>query len=409
MFIYYAGHGQYDKAREHGWWVPTDGEARQPGTLIENTTILRYIKGMQARHVYLVADSCFSGSLFGTRALPPITDRWYAELYKERSRWGLTSGGTEPVEDTGLGGHSTFAYFLVKMLRENKYPYLVPSTIYDSLALLVSNNTTQVPRSEPLRQSGDEGGQFVFRLTGAALPIEEAETEGWVDILLPMVHVQGGTFRRGCTEEQSSCLDIMKPTHFVSVDSFEIGKYEVTQDLWEAMMGENPSRSESCPRCPVEYVNWDDVKTFLKKLNSVTDERYGFRLPTEAEWEYAARGGQQSQGYQYAGSDALGLVAWYDENSGEGTHPAGLKEPNELGLYDMSGNVWEWVEDCWNDSYWGAPLDGSAWTSGDCSERIVRGGSWSTKPWGHRSTRRASLDIGLRSSNLGFRLARTLD
>ena len=168
VFIYYAGHGQYDEAREHGWWVPTEGEPRQPGTLIENTTILGYIKGLQARHVYLVADSCFSGTLFGTRALPPINDRWYAELYKERSRWGLTSGGTEPVEDTGRGGHSTFAYFLVKMLRENEHPYLVPSTIHDTLAHLVANNTIQVPRSEPLRQSGDEGGQFVFRLTGAA-------------------------------------------------------------------------------------------------------------------------------------------------------------------------------------------------------------------------------------------------
>gem|GEM_PF-933685 len=164
VFIYYAGHGQYDQARDHGWWVPTDGEPRQAGTLITNATILRYIKGMQARHVYLVADSCFSGSLFGTRALPPITDRWYAELYKDRSRWGLTSGATEPVADRGLGGHSPFAYFLLKLLRENTQPYLVPSTIHESLAPLVANNTNQVPRSEPLTQSGDEGGQFVFRL-----------------------------------------------------------------------------------------------------------------------------------------------------------------------------------------------------------------------------------------------------
>ena len=165
VFIYYAGHGQYDQARDHGWWVPTDGEPRQAGTLITNATILRYIKGMQAKHVYLVADSCFSGSLFGTRAVPPITDRWYAELYKDRSRWGLTSGATEPVADKGLGGHSPFAYFLLKLLRENTQPYLVPSTIHESLAPLVANNTNQVPRSEPLTQSGDEGGQFVFRLT----------------------------------------------------------------------------------------------------------------------------------------------------------------------------------------------------------------------------------------------------
>ena len=165
VFIYYAGHGQYDQARDHGWWVPAEGEPRQAGTLITNANILRYVKGMQARHVYLVADSCFSGSLFGTRALPPITDRWYAELYKDRSRWGLTSGATEPVADRGLGGHSPFAYFLLKLLRENEQPYLVPSTIHEALAPLVANNTNQVPRSEPLTQTGDEGGQFVFRLT----------------------------------------------------------------------------------------------------------------------------------------------------------------------------------------------------------------------------------------------------
>ena len=175
VFIYYAGHGQYDEAREHGWWVPTEGEPRQPGTLIENTTILRYIKGLQARHVYLVADSCFSGTLFGTRSLPPINDRWYAELYKERSRWGLTSGGTEPVADSGKEGHSPFAYFLLKTLRDNEQPYLVPSTIYEKLARLVANDTNQEPRSEPLTQSGDEGGQFVFRLTTEHPPDDKRE------------------------------------------------------------------------------------------------------------------------------------------------------------------------------------------------------------------------------------------
>ena len=111
VFIYYAGHGQYDTSGRLGWWVPTEANPKNPGTFITNVTILDYVKGMQAKHVYLVADSCFSGTLFGTRALPPITDRWFAKLYKEPSRWALTSGANEPVADQGKDGHSPFAYF----------------------------------------------------------------------------------------------------------------------------------------------------------------------------------------------------------------------------------------------------------------------------------------------------------
>ena len=154
LFIYYAGHGQYEQDGDHGWWVPADAEPTRPSSFIDNEVILQYLKGMQAQHVYLVADSCFSGSLFGTRTLPPITERWYAELYSERSRWGLTSGATEPVADTGLEGHSPFAYFLLKVLRDNAQPYLVPSEIAAEVAPRVANNTEQRPLSEPLRRSG---------------------------------------------------------------------------------------------------------------------------------------------------------------------------------------------------------------------------------------------------------------
>ena len=171
VFIYYAGHGQYDKLDqvEHGWWVPHDATAEDPTTFITNEDILKRIQGMKARHVYLVADSCFSGSLFGTRSLPPINDRWFAELYKNRSRWGFTSGATEPVADTGHDGHSPFAYFLLKTLRENQDPYLVPSQIYDRVGPLVMNNAKQKPKSKPLEGAGDHGGQFVFRLTDSTL------------------------------------------------------------------------------------------------------------------------------------------------------------------------------------------------------------------------------------------------
>ena len=247
----------------------------------------------------------------------------------------------------------------------------------------------------------------------ARQPAEEARTEAespkslLASLDQQMVHVEGGAFTMGCTAEKRDCADFVMPAHRVQVGSFEISKYEVTQALWEAVMGENPSEFKNCSRCPVENVNWDDIQAFLKKLNTLTGERY--RLPTEAEWEYAARGGQQSRGHQYAGSDTPDSVAWYNKNSGDVTHPVGQKHPNELGLYDMSGNVWEWVANCWNRTYTSAPSDRSAWESGDCSWRGLRGGSSYNSPKNLRSTDRSGGRARNRVSNYGFRIARTLN
>lgn len=173
VLIYYAGHGQYDEDGHLGWWVPVEAQAKNPGTFITNASIRDYINGMKAKHVYLVVDSCFSGTLFGSRALPPINDQWFSRLYQKPSRWGLTSGSTEPVADRGKDGHSVFAYHLLALLKENTDPYLVPSQIHTKLAPLVANNSDQTPRSEPLKGTGDEGGQFVFRLAsvGGNMPL----------------------------------------------------------------------------------------------------------------------------------------------------------------------------------------------------------------------------------------------
>ena len=220
-----------------------------------------------------------------------------------------------------------------------------------------------------------------------------------------MVAVQGGTFTMGCTEEQSSCDDDETPVRQVQVKSFRISKYEVTQDLWEAVMGKNPSKFRTCPRCPVENVGWDDAKLFLKKLSALTGEHY--RLPTDAEWEYAARGGEKNQAHLYVGSDDLDSVAWYDKNSGNRVHRIGQKQPNGLGLYDMSGNVWEWIEDCWNKKYPGPPTDGSAWKSRNCSRHMLRGGAWTSYPRYLRSSNRYwNLSAFLRD-DVGFRLVGT--
>ena len=207
-----------------------------------------------------------------------------------------------------------------------------------------------------------------------------------------MVTVQGDTFTMGCTE-QSGCFDNEKPAHQVQVNSFLLSKYEVTQELWKAVMGKNPSDFQGCARCPVDSVNWEDVQVFLKKLNALTGERY--RLPTEAEWEYAARGGQRTRGYQYVGSDDVDAVAWYNKNSGDKTHPVGQKAANELGLYDMSGNVKEWVQDCWHNS---------------CDRGRVRGGSWYNNPSDLRDALRSRFFPGnsVDYCYCGFRIAQTL-
>ena len=217
-------------------------------------------------------------------------------------------------------------------------------------------------------------------------------------VTFKMVYVEGGTFQ----------MDV--PVHQVTLSGYYIGETEVTQALWEAVMGSNPSFFKG-PNRPVEQVSWEDIcgrdgsgtdpKCFLYKLNQLTGQR--FRLPTEAEWEYAARGGNNSRGYQYSGSEMLGDVAWYDNNSGDSTHDIKTKQPNELGLYDMSGNVWEWCQD-WYGSY-GADSQTNPTGPVSGSDRVIRGGSCFNGDTGCRVTRRGSFSPGGTGNFLGYRLA----
>ena len=220
------------------------------------------------------------------------------------------------------------------------------------------------------------------------------------DIMRNMVYVEGGTFTMGATSEQKKPDDDEKPTHRVSLSSFYIGKYEVTQALWKAVMGSNPSHFEG-DNLPVENVSWNDCQTFLRKLNAMTGKT--FRLPTEAEWEFSARGGNWSRGYQYSGSNVLSDVAWYYDNSGSKTHNVGTKAPNELGIYDMSGNVWEWCQD-WKGSYIGSAQTNPKGPSSG-SYRVDRGGSWFNFAWSCRVACRYCHTPDYRYFDLGFRLA----
>jgi formylglycine-generating enzyme required for sulfatase activity len=220
-----------------------------------------------------------------------------------------------------------------------------------------------------------------------------------------MVLVKGGSFLMGCTSEQGDdCFSREEPVHVVTLSDFYISKYEVTQQLWRDIMGENPSYFQNCDQCPVEQVSWEDIQEFLVKLNEKTGKNY--RLPTEAEWEYAARGGAQSAYSRYSGSDEVGLVAWYDDNSDGKTHPIGGRKANELGLYDMSGNVVEWCQD-WFGPYSPSPQSDPQ-GPGEGSNRVQRGGSWSVTPQLCSVSIRFIRVPALRNSNVGFRLARSL-
>ncbi len=209
-----------------------------------------------------------------------------------------------------------------------------------------------------------------------------------------MVYVSGGSYTMGCTGEQGDdCFTYERPAHSVTVSGFYMGQTEVTQALWKAVMGDNPSKWQG-NTLPVEQVSYNDCLEFIRNLNSLTGKT--FRLPTEEEWEYAARGGNSSRGYKYSGSDNIGSVAWYDGNSDE-THPVAQNQANELGLYDMSGNVQEWCSSLWCSDY-------SCSRSG--SDRVFCGGGWFTDARFCRVSNRNCQTPSIRGNGLGFRLAR---
>ncbi|MEZ4850526.1 MAG: formylglycine-generating enzyme family protein [Bacteroidia bacterium] len=240
---------------------------------------------------------------------------------------------------------------------------------------------------------------------------------------IEMVFVEGGTFMMGSEEGR----DNEKPVHKVKLSSFYIGKYPVTQKQWEEIMGNNPSHFKGCPDCPVETVSWHDVQTFLNKIN----QKYpglNYRLPTEAEWEFAARGGNQSRNYLYSGSDNPNEIGWFLDHSpkpqswlkkmvyGDNKNgitrprPVGNKNPNELGIYDMSGNVWEWCEDWYGGDYYqnclkqGVVVNPKGPNSG--TFRVIRGGSWgNSSEYCHLTYRMSILKPDERDNGVGFRVA----
>ena len=274
-------------------------------------------------------------------------------------------------------------------------------------------------QSQMIRGDVNEDGQV--NITDVTALINYLLTDRWPEdnlgyqiftvngVTFKMVTVEGGTFTMGATAEQGSdAYTNESPTHQVTLSSYSIGETEVTQALWQAVMESNPSYFTGDLQRPVEKVSWNACQTFITKLNQMTGKN--FRLPTEAEWEYAARGGNLSQGYKYSGSNDVAEVAWFRDNSyavgssspDYGTHPVGTLAPNELGLYDMSGNVSEWCQDFYGTYSSSAQMNPTGPTSG--SHRVYRGGSWGVNARYCRVSYRLNYTPTGISSNYGLRL-----
>ncbi len=486
VLIYYAGHGQYDEDGRLGWWVPVEAQPKNPGTFITNASIRDYIEGMKAKHVYLVADSCFSGTLFGkARAMPPLNEQFFTRLYAKKSRWGLTSGGTEPVADAGKGGHSIFAYHFISLLKENTDPYLVPSHIYDQLAPVIANNAEQTPRSEPIKNTGDEGGQFVFRLAAGvavakpsggapssarpdaapsaaltqaeqelkALEEQERQVEDQQKLAsvqqqierkkkqieekkkavieearvrppsapgqtgreitgkdgAPMALVPAGEFMMGGTEDNSdvfvrecirlsgrdedSCkknsdylLPRELPGHKVYLDMFYMDKFEVTVSRYSKFLDETRRQPPPIWNNEVSLMRHGDRA--VSKVNWYDADAYcrwaGKRLPTEAEWEKAARGTDRRI-YPW-GDDppTLASANWgkqlptnystYDDAvSSVGSHK---QDKSPYGIYDLAGNLTEWVADWFDPGYYKISPARNPKGPSSGKEKVSRGGTW---------------------------------
>ena len=424
LLVYYAGHGINDTQAEKSYWLPVDATRGDDANWISADDITTRLRAIPARHVLVISDSCYSGTL--TRglgeALPPPDEReqFLRRMMAGRSRTLMASGGDEPVADSGSGGHSVFAAALLRGLREmDKGKFTAAELFRFHVQEPVAGRAQQTPEYNPLRNSGHEAGDFVFvksktagrgaALAAVATPAPSAAPDAAGPaaarsvavapvarnrVGMELVYVPPGDFLMGAEKG----WPIEKPVRRVTIrEGFYMGRHEVTRAQWHQVMG---GSFVGCDDCPVEQVTWDEAQSFIQKLNELKDG-FRYRLPSEAEWEYACRAGSTLDTAGY-----LDELAWYEANSGKRPHPVGQKQPNAFGLYDMHGNVWEWVEDYWHASYDGAPSDGSAWLAGgDQTKRVMRGGSWYNAAQQIRSAQRGGQPPARRHNTIGFRVA----
>lgn len=300
----------------------------------------------------------------------------------------------------------------------------VPFALYSNIAYDLVGGEPQIPdggtRGDLLFQKDSDWMVLPTGEAGKSLGVNAAGNISWMELVTEsaeaqalnleaqMVYISGGAFTMGCTTDQgAACGPDETPTQMVTVSDFYLSKYEVTQALWQSVMGDNPSVFAGCAACPVETVSWNAVQEFLSRLNALTGLNY--RLPTEAEWEYAARGGKNASTFLYAGSDSPADVAWYSENSGDSTRVVGQKLPNALGIYDLSGNVSEWCLDWYVDDYTNISDNLNPQGPATGSARIRRGGNWNSIATMLRTAGRDASDPGVASDVTGLRLARSVN
>ncbi|MCB9305343.1 MAG: SUMF1/EgtB/PvdO family nonheme iron enzyme [Lewinellaceae bacterium] len=476
VLFFFSMHGYYDPYSDRGYLIPADGKADDQHnyftTWLSYDDLRTYLAPCKAGHILVALDACYSGS-FGIRSNRKPDEPAYEQeemdcaaklrqMMQYNGRQFITAG----KKDESVPGKSAFTAEILKTLRTgyNEYGMI----LIDDLAYRL--HKLKSPEPEDGSFVGHQaGGDFVFVRKNACAPAvasldrdgdgvpderdscpsefgtakangcPDRDNDGVPDKSdkcpdeagkaylegcpekdpYDLVLVTGGTFTMGCTSEQKDCDDDEKPAHQVTLSDYYIGKYEVTQKQWQQVMGSNPSNFKDCDDCPVELVSWDDVQAFLKKLNAgLPAGQKPYRLPTEAEWEYAARGGGGAalfgNGKNVADPNEINFDprdSYKKSYSIAGdyrvkTVPVGsLNSPNALGLHDMSGNVWEWCSD-WFDTYSsGAQTNPTGPASG--SHRVLRGGSWGNGAHSARVAVRSGLRPDDRLGNVGFRLART--
>ncbi len=324
---------------------------------------------------------------------------WYAHGYYSLSPQNNPQGPDSGTNRVHRGGSwSRDARPCVVSARK----YCNPDLTYNYLGLRLVLSVDDSSNDE----QGDDSEDEEITITWAS-EVTDEQKEVLTALVQNVVYVEGGTFTMGATSSDSEATADEMPAHSVTLSSYRISKYEVTQREWLAVVGSNPSYF-SGDNLPVEQVSWDDVvNDFLPELNRMTGLR--FRLPTEAEWEFAARGGNKTRGYKYSGANTLNYVAWNSDNSdagnGKTTHPVGQKQSNELGLYDMTGNVWEWCSDLYDDSYYSSSPDNNPQGPETGSSRVRRGGGYGDPARPCRVTNRYGNESSYIIRTIGFRLA----
>ena len=348
----------------------------------------------------LNGDACALVKIFVVGDVADVEGNVVKPLVKKNSQtWAFMTQGSKQMQviaQNALPLMVTFADYGIGKLESNRTYILTLNQVGGASASTPSASSTSnvIPSKSTSSPQTTSSSPTTPSGSVISIPVKNG-------ISIEMVKVEAGSFMMGAPPEiENSCKE-EKMVHRVTLtNDYYLGKYEVTQALWKTVMGSNPSEFKG-DKLPVEQVSWNACQDFILKLNSMTGKH--FRLPTEAEWEYAARGGRKSRNYQYSGSDSIDNVAWFEGNSSDDTHIVGTKFPNELGIFDMSGNVYEWCQDWYGDYSSSSQTNPTGAVSG--TERVFRGGSWSSGTKFCRVFCRGFLPPGGYGVVLGLRLA----